>query len=225
MIVVSSLALHSGDYVARYNRKSLARVRGLLRYMDVADDSEIADYACGNGMLLQVLGERAGAYHGVDFSPEFISSAEAWAERSRLGNCRFHCDDIVSFARRHAGRFDRAATLDFSEHVEDEEAVPIYAAIRSSLKPGGKLYLHTPNLDFIIERLKQRGIMRQFPEHVAVRNGEQTAAMLVKAGFAADRIRIRYIPHYNVMKLLHPLSLLPGIGKFFRARIWIEAEA
>jgi len=222
---MSSLALHSGDYVARYNRKSLARVRGLLKYMHVAGDAEVADYACGNGMLLQVLGDRAGSYHGVDLSPEFIESGHAWAERSGLTNFRFHCDDIVSFGASHGGRFDCAATLDFSEHVDDSEAVPIYADIRNSLKPGGKLYLHTPNLDFFIEQLKARGIMRQFPEHIAVRNGEQTAEMLVKAGFAPERIRIRYIPHYNVLRLLHPLSLLPGIGKYFRARLWIEAEA
>lgn len=222
---MSSLALHSGDYVERYNRKSLARVRGLLRYMDVADDAEIADYACGNGMLLQVLGERSATYHGVDFSPEFIEAANDWAERSGIRNCRFHCQDILAFAGQNCGRFDRAATLDFSEHVEDDEAVPIYSAIRSSLKAGGKLWLHTPNLDFFIERLKERGIMRQFPEHVAVRNGHQTKDMLVRAGFERDRIKLRYIPHYNILKLLHPLNILPGIGRLFRARIWIEAEA
>jgi 2-polyprenyl-3-methyl-5-hydroxy-6-metoxy-1,4-benzoquinol methylase len=223
--MVSSLALHSGAYVARYNRKPLSRVRGLQRYMDIADEAEIADYACGNGMLLQALGNRSGGYHGVDFSPEFIQSAEAWAARSGLRNCTFHCDDIVSFGTQHRARFDCAATLDFSEHVRDDEAVAIYSAIHTSLKPGGKLYLHTPNLDFFVERLKDRGVLRQFPEHIAVRNGEQTAELLIRAGFAADGINIRYVPHYNVLKLLHPLSLLPRIGKYFRARVWIEARA
>jgi len=222
---MSSLALHSGDYVARYNRKPLSRLRGLMRYMNITDHAEIADYACGNGMLLQALGDRAGQYHGVDFSSEFIKSAEAWAQRSGLRNCSFHCDDIVSFAAAHQARFDYAATLDFSEHVSDEEAIPIYSAIRTSLKPGGKLFLHTPNLDFFIERLKDRGILRQFPEHIAVRNGAGTADLLVRAGFAPESIKLRYVPHYNVLKLLHPLSLMPVVGKYFRARIWIEAEA
>lgn len=222
---MSSLALHSGDYVARYNRKPLSRVRGLTRYMDIAEESEIADYACGNGMLLQALGDRRGGYYGVDFSPEFVDAAEAWAARSGLRNCRFYCEDIVTFGTRNPGRFDRATTLDFSEHVTGEEAIPIYSAIRTSLKPGGKLYLHTPNLDFFIERLKHRGILRQFPEHIAVRNGRGTAELLIRAGFPADGIKLRYVPHYNILKLLHPLSLIPGIGKYFRARVWIEARA
>lgn len=222
---MSSLALHSGDYVARYNCKPLDRVRGLLAHMDIPDDAELADFACGNGMLLQVLGDRAGTYHGVDFSPDFIASATDWAEREGLRNFRFHCEDIVAFCERHPARFDRAATLDFSEHVDDEEAIPIYAAIRASMKPGGKLYLHTPNLDFVVERLKDAGILRQFPEHVAVRNGRGTAAMLEAAGFAPAGIVVRHIPHYNVLRVLHGLSGLPVVGGLFQARLWIEATA
>lgn len=222
---MGSLALHSGDYVDRYNRKPLDRVRGLVRYMDVPADAELADFGCGNGMLLHALGDRPGRYHGVDFSPEFIRSAEEWAERAGLANFRFHCGDIFTFCESHPGRFDRAATLDFSEHVDDEEAVGIYRAIHGAMKPGGKLYLHTPNLDFFVERLKDAGIMRQFPEHIAVRNGSQTAALLERAGFAAGRITVRHIPHYNILKAVDPLSNLPVLGKFFQARLWAEATA
>ena len=96
---MSSLALHSGSYVERYNRKPLSRLRRLIRYMDIVDEAEIADYACGNGMLLQALGDRRGRYHGVDFSPDFIRSAEAWAAQSGLRNCRFHCGLAVASAR------------------------------------------------------------------------------------------------------------------------------
>ena len=222
---MGSLALHSGDYVARYNRKPLDRVKGLVPYMDVPEDAELGDFGCGNGMLLHALGDRRGRYHGVDFSPEFIRSAEAWADQAGLRNHAFHCGDIVSFCESHPGRFDRAATLDFSEHVGDDEAVAIYGAIRSAMKPGGKLYLHTPNLDFFVERLKDAGIMRQFPEHIAVRNGAQTAAMLERAGFAPGRISVRHIAHYNVLRAVDPLSRLPVVGKFFQARLWVEATA
>lgn len=219
-----AIALHSGDYVERYNAKPIDRVESLARRMKLAPDARLADFACGNGMLLHALGPRPGSYDGVDFSPDFIASAKAWAERESCANYRFHCDDIMAFCQRHPAAFDAAATLDFSEHVTDDIAVPIYAAIRQALAPGGTLYLHTPNGDFFLERAKDRGVLPQFPEHVAVRSGPETVELLVKAGFPREGIRLRYIAHYNVLKWLHPLSRLPLIGKWLRARLWIEAQ-
>lgn len=222
--MTDSLALHSGDYVERYNRKPLDRVRNLARLMQLPPAARLADFACGNAMLLHALGRREGLYEGIDFSPDFIAAAQAWAEREECVNYRFHCAEIAAFCAEHPATFDAAATFDFSEHITDEVAIPIYAAIRQSLVPGGTLYLHTPNGQFFIEWAKNVGIMRQFPEHVAVRNGDETIALLIKAGFPREGIRLRMIPHYNVLRLLAPLARMPLIGKWFEARIWIEAR-
>jgi 2-polyprenyl-6-hydroxyphenyl methylase / 3-demethylubiquinone-9 3-methyltransferase len=219
-----SVALHSGDYVERYNAKPLDRVRGLARRMTLPDGARVVDFACGNGMLLHALEVREGSYDGVDFSSDFIASANEWAERAGCENYRFHCADIIDFCASHPAQFDAAATLDFSEHVEDDLAMPIYAAIRQSLAPGGTLYLHTPNGDFFMERAKDAGLLRQFPEHIAVRNGAQTVAVLIMAGFPPKGIRLTHIAHYNLLKWLHPLSHLPLIGRWFQARLWIEAR-
>ncbi|VAV90247.1 hypothetical protein MNBD_ALPHA04-709 [hydrothermal vent metagenome] len=222
--LTESVALHSGDYVERYNRKPLDRVRALADRMELRDDAELADFACGNGMLLQVIGDRTGGYHGVDFSDDFISSAREWARAKGLNNYQFHCDDIIKFCAKHPAQFDVATTLDFSEHIEDDLAVSIYSAIRSSLRPGGKLYLHTPNLDFFMERAKDIGVLKQFPEHIAVRNGAGTRDMLVQSGFDAEKVKVDTIAHYNILKAFHPLGKLPIIGKYFQARLWIEAS-
>jgi len=223
--LTKSVALHSGDYVERYNKKPLDRVRALAGRMDLAEDAKLADFACGNGMLLQVIGDRSGMYHGVDFSDDFVASANQWAHQKGLRNFQFHCADIIKFCTENTAQFDAATTLDFSEHIDDDLAVKIYSAIRSSLHSGGKLYLHTPNLDFFMERAKDIGILKQFPEHIAVRNGQQTAEILVQAGFDRSKIRIEHIPHYNILKTLHPLGKLPLIGKYFQARLWIEVTA
>ena len=220
-----SLALHSGDYVERYNAKPLSRVQNLVPRMALTQDTRIADFACGNGMLLQALGDRFCAYDGVDFSPDFIAAARRWAERSGRRSYRFHCCDIRDFCAGNPKAFDVAATLDFSEHIDDELAIEIYRAIRRSLDDGGRLFLHTPNLDFFMERAKQVGIVPQFPEHIAVRNGPQTVRLLEKAGFDPAKIRVETIAHYNALRLLHPLSRLPLIGNVFAARLWIEARA
>jgi len=216
--------LHSGDYVARYNRKSLDRVRALARRMEITDHADVADFACGNGMLLHALGDRSGGYTGVDFSQDFIASAVQWAESRQLRNYQFICDDILNFSAQHPARFDVAATLDFSEHIDDALALQIYSAIRTALRPGGTLYLHTPNLDFIMEQAKQKGILPQFPEHIAVRSGAQTEALLEKAGFDRAKMKTEFIAHYNILKHVHFLRFLPLIGKYFAARLWIEAK-
>ncbi len=221
--LTKSVALHSGDYVERYNKKPLDRVRALTRRIELDDDSELADFACGNGMLLQIVGDRTGTYHGVDFSEDFITSAREWACSTGLNNCQFYCDDIIKFCADHPAQFDIATTLDFSEHIDDTLAVSIYTAIRTSLRPGGKLYLHTPNLDFFVERAKDIGVLKQFPEHIAVRNGKDTKDILIQSGFDASKIKIETIAHYNILKVLHPLGKLPLIGKYFQARLWIEA--
>lgn len=220
-----SLTLHSGDYVARYNAKPLSRVRNLVPRMTLTSDTRIADFACGNGMLLQAIGDSVSFYDGIDFSPDFIEAANNWAEQTGRRNYHFHCADIRSFCEQNRHYYDVAATLDFSEHIDDDLAIDIYSSIRQSLRRGGRLYLHTPNLDFFMERAKQVGIVPQFPEHIAVRNGPQTANLLEKAGFDPRKIRVETIAHYNVLKLIHPLSRLPLVGPFFAARLWIEAGA
>lgn len=220
-----ALALHSGDYVERYKRKTLDRMRNLAGLMQVPDAAVLADFACGNGMLFQVLGDRSGTYHGIDFSADFVASAREWAQQSGLHNGVFHCADIVDFCAAHPGEFDVATTMDFSEHVDDAAALVIYRAIRQSLKPGGTLWLHTPNLEFFLERVKDRGVLPQFPEHIAVRSGAGMTDLLVQAGFTREGIAVRTIAHYNVLKLLHPLSWLPVVGRFFKARLWIAACA
>jgi len=63
--------------------------------------------------------------------------------------------------------------MDFSEHVYDEEWREILRGIRSALKPTGRLYLHTPNAEFILEIMKARNlILARQPEHVAVRTAD-----------------------------------------------------
>lgn len=221
----ASLALHSGDYVERYSLKPISRVKNLVERMALTPQSRIADFACGNGMLLQVLGENFGSYDGIDFSADFVAAAEHWAEQTDRQNYHFHCCDIREFCESRRESYDIATTLDFSEHIDDRLAIDIYSSIRTSLRPSGRLYLHTPNLDFLLERAKQIGLIPQFPEHIAVRNAPQTMKLLEKAGFDPTTTKVELIPHYNILRVIHPLSRIPTVGKLFAARLWIEAIA
>lgn len=75
-----------------------------------------------------------------------------------------------------------------------------------------------------MERTKDIGVLKQFPEHIAARNGEGTKDMLIESGFDAAKIKVETIAHYNILKVFHPLGKLPVVGKYFQARLWIEAS-
>jgi hypothetical protein len=66
-------------------------------------------------------------------------------------------------------------------------------------------------------------ILRQSPEHVAVRDLAENVRLLRAAGF--DVRTTRAVRHYNVLRHIHVLRHLPAVGRWFEARLFIEAVA
>jgi len=217
-----SVRLHSGAYVEAYEHHPVSRIARLVPRMRLDVREELMDVACGNGMLLPLVHDKVAAYHGVDFSPDFIEVARRRAAADGITNGTFHCEDVIEFARAHPGRFAVATALDFSEHIDDADFVAIFTAVRGAMKPGGRLYIHTPNLTFLPELLKQWGILPQFPQHIAVRDAGHHLRLLEACGFARRDMRVDQLAHYNVLRFVHPLRKLPIAGEYFAARLFIE---
>jgi SAM-dependent methyltransferase len=217
--------LHGREYAERFDRMhGHRRLQQLLPLMRLTKGDDLVDFACGNGLLAAEVYERVGSYTGVDFSQPFIDLAIARAARLGARNLQFECASIGEFCATHAQRFDVACAFDFSEHVPDVEWRRILADMRGSLKSGGRLYLHTPNAAFVLEWLKRRNlILRQSPEHVAVRDMPGNLELLRESGFSI--VAAHFVRHYNVLRFLHPLRHAPSIGSWFEARIFIEARA
>src|SRR5687767_3873624 len=76
MTVDENIRLHSGAYVSRYERHSMARITRLASKMELRVDEDLADFACGNAMLLEATHDRVRHYHGIDFSADFIQASE-----------------------------------------------------------------------------------------------------------------------------------------------------
>jgi cyclopropane fatty-acyl-phospholipid synthase-like methyltransferase len=216
--------LHGRDYVETFEKEqSPFRLKRLLDSINLNTSDKVVDFACGNGMLMSLIAHRVKQYTGVDFSKEFVASAQKKMHDLSINNAEFICSDIIDFCSENNEKFDIAFTMDFSEHVYDSDWLNILRSIKKSLKPGGKLYLHTPNADFFLEKMKANNfIVKQFPEHIAVRSPDENQLLLEKAGFKVNSIKL--IPHYNILRFLHPVSLIPFIGKYFKARIFIEAS-
>lgn len=214
--------LHGQKYVESFEHNSIFRLNRLLKYVKIDNSMNIADFGCGNGMLMRLLASKVKSYIGIDFSESFIKAANKKKEELHIDNAGFICSDINLFCQNNLSEFDLAFAMDFSEHVYDKEWVEILKSIRSSIKSNGKFYLHTPNGEFFLEKMKNKNfLLKQFPEHIAVRTPKHNIDLLKEAGFRS--IKIRFLPHYNILKYVHPLVYIPIVGKYFKARIFLEA--
>lgn len=215
--------LHSNDYVTTFDEsQDLDRISRLLKHINPSKKDRLIDIGCGSGLILPIIHKKIKQYVGIDFSEQFIALAKKKQKMYGIDNASFLCDNICDYASKEERKFQIALALDISEHVYDEDWLRILKSIYQLLEINGKFYLHTPNLDFFIEQMKARNILlKQFPEHIAVRNPENNIALLRLAGF--NQIKIHYLPHYNVLKYFDLVSKLPIIGKYFRARLLIEA--
>jgi len=215
-------ALHGNQYVQRFTGDRQARrVTALAKRISLAPGANILDVGCGTGLLASLLAGQYNRYTGLDFSSVMVQEARRQADMQGLRGCRFILGDAAETMRREVAAYDAIFLLDISEHVPDHEWAEIVCASWGCLKTGGRAYLHTPNLDFVVERLKQHGWMQQFPEHIAVRDVRDNERFFQEAGYASTDFT--YLPHYNVLRWLHPLARLPLVGKLMAARLWITA--
>jgi SAM-dependent methyltransferase len=199
------------------------RILNLVPYIQFENNPSVAEFGCGNGIFGEVISKNVRSYVGIDFSNDFIALAKKRHTLLGIKNSQFFCDEVASFALSNKESFDMAFSIDFSEHFYDSDFVKIFTSIKDTLKPGGTLYIHTPNGDFILELMKKFHLIKQTLGHVGIRNFRQHVNLLKRTGF--NNIRITYIPHYvRLFRRFHAMSYLPFLGRFFGARILIVCE-
>jgi SAM-dependent methyltransferase len=216
-------AIYDEQYAGQYDPHAVPRMARLLPYIQLSGHEIVADFGCGNGVLLELIGPKVREYVGVDFSEAFIRAAEHRRAARGIRHGSFHRADMVAFCQANAGRFDAGFALDFSEHIYDDQFLEIFRAIHTALKPGAALYLHTPNREYLIELMRGRHILKPIEGHVAVRDAEGNRALLAQCGF--EDIEIRYLAHYLYpASAFHALGSLPWIGRYFRARLFLRCR-
>lgn len=104
-------------------------------------DAKIVDLACGRGWLLYFFQKKGYKnLKGVDISPEQI-------EISRQVVSDVEERDVLDFLKQHSEEFSLITAFDLVEHFQKPEALEFLKLCHTSLKPGGRLILHTPNAD------------------------------------------------------------------------------
>jgi SAM-dependent methyltransferase len=182
------------------------RLGWLDRMLPVGPAARVADFGSGAGTIARHLGTKGAQVDSVDLSPNAIECCRRRC--AHLPNVRFHQGDAGNCPHLPSGVFDCATCMDLIEHVDDATMRGIFREARRVLKPGGLLYVYSPNRLHWIERLKARSLLlRQDPSHTNVRTVAQVAASLSGEGF-------------EVVRVARPASMVPVV----RAIEWLWAR-
>lgn len=215
------------DYFDSYPRHD-RRIQQILDRLQLKSTDSVCEFGCGLGHILIAIAPRISSGLGIDVSEYAVSRAEDDAKSAGFENITFKSIDIekLVYDQDLAKSFDVVLMMDISEHLYDETLLRFFASARAVLKPEGRLIIHTPNAGYYLERMKARNfILKQFESHIAVRNFEQHLPFL-EANHFSD-IETQYLPHYNrVLKIIDTILMhVPLLGKLFRARLLIAANA
>lgn len=219
-------ALHPRRWFTNPPRKYEERNRDTLRVVAPRPDDVVIDLGCASGGVTFLLASRCREVVGVDASPIALEMAERERERRGLANVRWLLSDVADLSALPAASADAVAAIDVVEHVDNATLAAMLEGCRRVLRPGGRLGIYTPDRLHYVERFKARNlVLRQFPEHIAVRTTSDYLRFLSDASFTLSLQDWSVSPFPLVRWVEKALSPLPFIGPTFRYRVLLQATA
>ena len=216
--------LHRVTAFAAPRRKWRERDRDILWLADPSPERVVLDLGSARGDVCFLLAPRVKESIGIDASPRAVEIAEAERRRRGLENVRFVLGDVAALGPIPDHSIDVAGAFDLLEHIDDETVRQMLRALRRVLKPGGLLAAYTPNREHYVERMKAHDfLLKQFPEHIAVRRPEEIRRLFVLEGWRVLEMRYATAPFPLVRWVERLLWRVPGLGRLFRYRILLKA--
>lgn len=151
----------------------------------------LLDVGCGNGAFLRLAREMGWQVTGLDFDPDAVARAQSSGFEAVCGGVE--ALDAVS------GDYDVITLSHVIEHVRDPNDTLV--RLHRLLKPGGTLWLETPNLDSLGHLLygrNWRGL--ESPRHMVLFNQSSLRSALSKAGFVRVRQRWDAMVSFDVLR-------------------------
>ena len=216
--------LHRVTKFAAPERKWQERDRDILTLARPAPDKTVLDLGSALGDVCFLLAPHVKEAIGIDASPRAVAIADDRRRERGFANVRFIESDVAELAGVPDASVDVAGAFDLLEHVDDETVRRMLSALRRVLKPGGVFVAYTPNREHYVERLKAVNlILKQFPEHIAVRRPGEIRGLLEDEGWRVRSLRYSPAPFPGVRWIERALWRLPVVGPLFRYRILVEA--
>ena len=166
------------------------------------------DVGCGRGEIVWHAARLGARAVGFDYSTSAIEiAAETTKSSPDAGAILIHLGNAQRLPYRD-GSFDRAFMLDVVEHLHPAELHRAFLEIRRSLRPGGRLIVHTmPNtwyyqVGYPIFRVVQRLRGKRLPAD------------------PRDRWKYKEV-HVNEQNLIRLRRALTAAG--FKAKVWLQS--
>jgi len=190
---------YNDDYYRRVQRnEQYLSHRWRLKWVDQClapgPGDRIVDLGCGPGVLAKHLAQRGATVHGVDLSDVAIQFARQL--NSAFPNASFQACDASRCAHLPDGSFDKACSVDVTEHCGYDVMLGIFAEAHRLLRPGGLYFIYTPNPRHWIEVARRLHLVPARPEHTGLRPAEVIVEALQRTGF-------------QMVRQLRPPSMLP----------------
>jgi SAM-dependent methyltransferase len=186
----------------------------------------LLDIGCGNGEFLARARKAGWEVFGCDFDPAAVSAACGSGAEVRQGGAESFLDS--------AGSFDAVTLGHVIEHVHDPAG--LLALCRDLLKPGGTIFVDTPNSEargLALFGRSWRGL--EPPRHLILFNWSGLEQLMIRSGFesierlpqpglalplwvASDRIRSGFRPDAPRRPSSRLLAALPLLALIPRRR-------
>ena len=188
----------------QFERTFRRKLDSLLAHGKVHDLFEVG---CGTGLFLREA-RRAGVERvfGLDRNPWAIEQVRSMGIEGEVGSV----DSLAA-----ADQFDAAVMLDLLEHVTDP--LPFLREVRTHLRPGGLLFVMTPNIRSLLARVSgARWVSFKIPEHVFYYSPRSIRILLERAGFefvtiaaTGQYVRLDFLVD-RLRRIAPPLAALIG---------------
>jgi len=189
-----------------------AKVRAYLPYLRTG--ARVLDVGCGDGHLLGLV--RAEAPFPLELDGVELA-AEAAAEAIRRG-VRLH-EGRVEDVPLPPNAYDLIVMNQLIEHVADPAAV--LRRIGTALRPGGHVFLETPNLDSLDARLFRRRYWGGYhlPRHFHLFDRHTLPRLVAAAGLETVAMRPLVCPQFWIISLSNWLC---AHGRRATAERWVN---
>jgi SAM-dependent methyltransferase len=205
-------------YSAHYSEKRLeetetemlsseASIRKASQYIGrfIEQGSAVLDFGAGTGELVARLRELGVDADGVEYSKKAVEAAE----KNYDLKLSLSLEDLRLQRNR---KYDIIVALEVVEHLP--EPAKVLKKLHALLKPGGKLYLTTPNRAGLKARLKRcRWAEARKPFHLVLFNYSSLRMVLKECGFrSVDYLRFSPLTVHSIGKMaLHRVLQLLGL--------------
>ncbi|MGQ0720850.1 MAG: class I SAM-dependent methyltransferase [Candidatus Eiseniibacteriota bacterium] len=157
------------------------------RFVAGRPPGRLLDVGCGLGYFVRAMQRSFPEWEteGWEISPAAVRHAREVLAVRNVHQGRIEPGTLPE------GRFDVVTLWDVLEHLREPD--PLLRALRAALKPDGRLYLHTPNVDVQVPKAKIKRLLRgmkagvhylEARDHLHLYSPRTVRMLLERCGFA-----------------------------------------